>query len=61
MTNQQKKDLGYLIAIFTVLTCFVLVGNADYDEAVSSQGNYCKMVKDGYWPDYKHTYKKECN
>lgn len=37
-----------------------LAGQMDYEDQQVEQGNYCDMVKAGYWPDFQGTYRHEC-
>lgn len=30
------------------------------DEVEVERDQYCRQVRDGYWPDYRETYKEEC-
>ena len=49
------------LALFLLVgIAFVIVGRMDESDARRQQDHYCKMVHDGYWPDYKHTYWVAC-
>jgi hypothetical protein len=36
------------------------VGSMNFEDAVLYQNHYCKMVVEGYWPDYDRIYEDEC-
>lgn len=40
------------LAVF-VFILFAAASNDDYKSEVKDQEHYCKMVNDGYWPNYK--------
>lgn len=46
-----------------LMAAFVLlgtVGQSDYEEAKAAQSEYCKMVRNGHWPDYEGKYAEWC-
>lgn len=36
------------------------LGWADRDTLFLEQARYCRMVADGHWPDYEHSFAQEC-
>lgn len=51
------KTVAVLLAL---LALFGLVGAMDYEDQQAEQENYCEMVREGLWPDYRGTYRAEC-
>ena len=43
-----------------IVTMSGLVGMMDFNDELNSVEIYCQNVKDGVWPDYEATYRKEC-
>ena len=51
------KTAAVLLAL---LGLFGLAGAMDYEDQQAEQENYCEMVREGLWPDYRGTYRAEC-
>jgi len=49
-----------MMAIVLVFLVFVLVGSLDFSQAQRDADAYCENVRTHVWPDYKNTYKKDC-
>lgn len=47
-------------ALLALLGLFGLAGAMDYEDQQAEQENYCEMVREGLWPDYRGTYRAEC-
>jgi hypothetical protein len=53
----RRLTFWYLVLI---LLAMGMVRNKDFEDAVLHQNHYCKMVAEGFWPDYDEVYKDEC-
>jgi hypothetical protein len=42
------------------LAALNLAGEADYQEALRQEKEYCEMVAAGTWPDYENKFDKVC-
>lgn len=40
--------------------CLVMSSCVGKDEVEVERDQYCRQVRDGYWPDYRGTYREEC-
>lgn len=47
-------------AIVALLALYGLAGAMDYDDQQAEQAQYCEMVRERLWPDYRGTYRAEC-
>lgn len=54
--NRTQATLA-LVGVFLLLG---LMGHMDYEDAKAEEANYCEMVKAKLWPDYRGTYRREC-
>lgn len=52
--------LRYILLAIVGIVLFVISQNMAYNDDLEQQRQYCQNVKDGLWPDYNHTYAKEC-
>lgn len=55
--------MKFVIPVALIAACLVvlgIVGQMDYEDALAEEANYCKMVRDGVWPDYDGIYEKVC-
>lgn len=52
--------LRYLLLAIVGIILFIVSQNMAYNDVLEQQRQYCQNVKDGLWPDYNHTYEKEC-
>ena len=52
--------LRYVLLAIVGIVLFVISQNMAYNDDMEQQRQYCQNVKDGLWPDYNHTYAKEC-
>lgn len=43
-----------VITIILLAAALGVVGTLSYEDAVNDENNYCSMVNDGYWPNYKN-------
>lgn len=43
-----------------ILAAFLFVSSEDYAAQANAHRNYCKMVSEGYWPDYRGIYREAC-
>ena len=46
--------------LLALLGLFGLAGAMDYEDQQAEQAHYCEMVREGLWPDYRGTYRREC-
>lgn len=46
--------------LLLVLALVLLAGWLDRDTPFLEQARYCRMVADGHWPDYEHSFAQEC-
>ncbi len=51
MKQQHATGLAVVVAVLIIL---LSVSRGDYDEEKEIEANYCEMVKNGYWPNYKN-------
>lgn len=51
------KTVAGLLFMFV---CLAIVGISDKQTLDDQTREYCNMVRDGLWPDYKETFKAEC-
>lgn len=49
-----------VLAAAAVVLALGYAGKLSLDEARQDQATYCSMVKQKLWPDFRHTYKEEC-
>ncbi len=49
-----------LFLILLAVASICVVGQMDYEDAVSQEQLYCKNVREGVWPDYDSIYEKVC-
>lgn len=42
-----------VLAVIAAVALFGLVGQMDYEDAVSTENHYCDMVEAGNWPAYR--------
>jgi len=54
------KAIIITLSITGTLALFGWVGQEDYKQAKQAQDQYCKMVRDGHWPDYEGKYAQWC-
>jgi hypothetical protein len=56
------KDILRRTSWYFILILLIVggVGSMNFEDAVLHQNLYCKMVAEGYWPDYDEVYKDEC-
>lgn len=57
MKKQKAKALALVVLVLVIL---VILGSMDYEDEVAAGEHYCKMVRDGGWPDYKGIYEEAC-
>lgn len=56
-----KFNIGhYVLGGLALLLVFAGVSEADYNDALDQHAQYCQMVEDKAWPDFKGIYEKEC-
>lgn len=53
-----RYRMAAILAALVLL--FGLAGHMDYEDQQAEQARYCEMVKEGFWPDYRGTYRDEC-
>ena len=46
--------------LVAVLAIWAIVSTMDYNDAQRAEIEYCQHVRDGLWPDWKGTYKPDC-
>ena len=46
--------------VFLLVGLLAIAGKLEQQSTVKDQSQYCQMVKEGNWPDYKATFEKEC-
>lgn len=56
MSRRFKLVLWWL----TFTGVLLALGWADRDTLFLEQARYCRMVADGHWPDYEHSFAQEC-
>lgn len=56
-----KNAIATIILAIVTILMFGLAGECDYQDAKREQAEYCRKVKQGLWPDFRETYKKECH
>ena len=54
------KMAMFCAGLLAALVLLGTVGQSDYQEAKAAQSEYCKMVRDGHWPDYEGKYAEWC-
>lgn len=54
------KDFCTLGAILLLIFVMLVVGALNTVDQIRERNHYCQMVHDGAWPDYKHTYTRDC-
>ena len=42
-----------VLAVIAAVALFGLVGQMDYEDAVTQEAHYCDMVEAGKWPAYR--------
>lgn len=53
-----RYRMAALLAALVLL--FGLAGHMDYEDQQAEQEQYCEMVRERLWPDYRGTYRAEC-
>lgn len=56
MSRRFKLVLWWL----TFTGVLLALGWADRDTLFLEQARYCRMVADGHWPDYEHSFARAC-
>lgn len=54
MQTKQEKNLIIVSVMFVLVVILLSVSRGDYEEEKEIETNYCDMVKNGYWPNYKN-------
>ena len=62
---QHKSVAVYstMAAIVTALLIWIIASTMEYSDAkmtAAEYADYCQHVRDGLWPDFKGTYKPDC-
>lgn len=60
MGAQIVSRLQAVAGLAFMLVCLAIVGISDKQRMDDQTREYCNMVRDGLWPDYKKTFKAEC-
>ncbi len=50
----------FILAAVVLFGLLGLAGEMDYQDALREERNYCKMVREGSWPDYENIYEEVC-
>lgn len=50
-----------ILALIMFVAAIVTLHDMSYNDEVRELDNYCNMVYQGYWHDYKNIYQSECN
>ena len=61
--NHQHKSIAVystMAAIVTALLLWIIASTMEYSDAQRAEIEYCQHVRDGLWPDFKGTYKPDC-
>ena len=48
------------ILVSLAIFLFGVVSEMSYEDAVREENQYCELVGDGTWPDYKGIYEEVC-
>jgi hypothetical protein len=57
MATYRCEKFGHIKSILSValvLSFVFIAGNYSYTDEIGNSNYYCKMVIDGYWPDYEN-------
>lgn len=52
---------GFAAIAILLLVCLALIGGQDAEEQQRAQDEYCAMVEQKKWPDFKGIYDEHCN
>lgn len=50
---KKKLLIGLLVIVW--VTGYLVISDMDYQDQLTQQDAYCKMVQAGYWPAYQDT------
>jgi hypothetical protein len=56
----RRQLTGFFVALI-LLAILGLFGEMDRKDALEERAQYCSMVQQRLWPDYRHIAKKECS
>lgn len=52
---------GFAAIAILLLVCLALIGGQDAEEQERAHSEYCAMVEQKKWPDFKGFYDEHCN
>lgn len=55
-----KARIGYGFLAALLIAALLFVGYQDRQALEMEQAQYCGLVRDGKWPDFKGTFKRHC-
>jgi len=58
--NRSQKRLTAFLVLALIAIIYAIAGQLSYNDAIRERGTYCQMVREGAWPDYRGTYRREC-
>lgn len=61
MNTSKTFNVAVLVLVLAIVSAGLMILHSFPDRGAQQEAvNYCRLVHDGAWPDYRHVYAQQC-